>query len=64
MRLRAVGEKPEAVDSAGLSVTWLRYRGVLIAGALCGVAGAYLSIAHGGGFVPCDGCGGTGKVDA
>ena len=41
----------EAVDSAGLSVTWLRYRGVLIAGALCGVAGAYLSIAHGGGFV-------------
>jgi simple sugar transport system permease protein len=51
LRLRAVGEKPEAVDSAGLSVTWLRYRGVLIAGALCGVAGAYLSIAHGGGFV-------------
>ena len=51
LRLRAVGEKPEAVDSAGLSVTWLRYRGVLIAGALCGIAGAYLSIAHGGGFV-------------
>jgi len=51
LRLRAVGEKPEAVDSAGVSVAWLRYRGVLIAGALCGVAGAYLSIAHGGGFV-------------
>jgi len=51
LRLRAVGEKPEAVDSAGLSVAGLRYRGVLIAGALCGVAGAYLSIAHGGGFV-------------
>lgn len=51
LRLRAAGEKPEAVDSAGVSVTWLRYRGVLIAGALCGVAGAYLSIAHGGGFV-------------
>jgi len=51
LRLRAVGEKPEAVDSAGVSVVWLRYRGVLIAGALCGVAGAYLSIAHGGGFV-------------
>ena len=51
LRLRAVGEKPEAIDSAGVSVVWLRYRGVLIAGALCGVAGAYLSIAHGGGFV-------------
>jgi simple sugar transport system permease protein len=51
LRLRAVGEKPEAVDSAGLRVAWLRYRAVLIAGALCGVAGAYLSIAHGGGFV-------------
>lgn len=51
LRLRAVGEKPEAVDSAGVSVVWLRYRAVMIAGALCGVAGAYLSIAHGGGFV-------------
>ncbi|MEM9062164.1 MAG: ABC transporter permease [Pseudomonadota bacterium] len=51
LRLRAVGEAPAAVDSAGVSVTWLRYRGVLIAGALCGIAGAYLSIAHGAGFV-------------
>ena len=51
LRIRAVGEAPEAVDSAGISVTWLRYRGVLIAGILCGIAGAYLSIAHGAGFV-------------
>lgn len=51
LRLRAVGEAPEAVDSAGYSVAWLRYRAVIIAGVLCGVAGAYLSIAHGGGFV-------------
>jgi general nucleoside transport system permease protein len=51
LRVRAVGESPEAVDSAGISVAWLRYRGVLIAGLLCGVAGAYLSIAHGAGFV-------------
>ena len=50
LRIRAVGEAPAAVDSAGISVTWLRYRGVLIAGALCGIAGAYLSIAHGAGF--------------
>ena len=51
LRVRAVGESPEAVDSAGISVTWLRYRGVLVAGLLCGIAGAYLSIAHGSGFV-------------
>ena len=50
LRLRAVGESPEAVDSAGISVTRLRYSGVLIAGALCGIAGAYLSTAHGAGF--------------
>ena len=51
LRLRAVGEAPEAVDSAGISVVGLRYRGVLIAGILCGIAGAYLSTAHGAGFV-------------
>jgi len=49
--LRAVGEKPEAVDTAGISVIWLRYQAVIIAGVLCGMAGAYLSIAHGAGFV-------------
>lgn len=51
LRLRAVGEVPEAVDSAGISVAWLRYRAVIIAGVLCGIAGAYLSTAHGAGFV-------------
>ena len=51
LRLRAVGESPEAVDSAGVSVAWLRYRAVIIAGVLCGIAGAYLSTAHGAGFV-------------
>ncbi len=49
--LRAVGEKPEAVDTAGISVVRLRYQAVIIAGILCGFAGAYLSIAHGAGFV-------------
>ena len=51
LRLRAAGELPEAVDSAGVSVSALRYRGILIAGLLCGLAGAYLSVAHGAGFV-------------
>ncbi|MGC6530989.1 MAG: ABC transporter permease [Candidatus Puniceispirillaceae bacterium] len=51
LRLRAVGEKPEAVDSAGMSVSGLRFQAVLIAGILTGLAGAYLSTAHGAGFV-------------
>lgn len=51
LRLRAVGEMPAAVDSAGVSVTWLRYRAVLVAGILCGIAGAFLSTAYGSGFV-------------
>lgn len=50
LRIRAVGEAPEAVDSAGLSVYWLRYQAVILAGVFCGIAGAYLSIAHGGEF--------------
>ena len=51
LRLRAVGEVPEAVDNAGVSVIWLRYRAVILAGVLCGLAGAYLSTAQGAGFV-------------
>jgi ABC-type uncharacterized transport system permease subunit len=51
LRLRAVGEKPEALDSAGVSVARTRYMALIIAGVLCGMAGAYLSTAHGSGFV-------------
>jgi simple sugar transport system permease protein len=51
LRLRAVGENPAAVDTAGLSVNGLRYRAVLISGVLCGVAGAYLATAASSGFV-------------
>jgi len=51
LRLRAVGEKPEALDSAGVSVAKTRYQALIIAGVLCGIAGAYLSTAHGSGFV-------------
>jgi len=50
LRLRAVGENPAAVDTAGISVTWLRYRAVIIAGLLCGFAGSYLSLAQSAGF--------------
>ena len=51
LRLRAVGENPAAVDTAGISVTWLRYRAVICTGILTGIAGAYLSVAQNAGFV-------------
>ena len=44
LRLRSVGENPEAADVAGVSVSRIRYSGVLLAGILAGIGGAYLSI--------------------
>ena len=43
LRLRAVGENPAAVDTAGISVVGLRYSEVVIGGVLCGIAGAYIA---------------------
>ena len=51
LRLRAVGENPAAVDTAGISVEGMRYRALMVTGALCGIAGAYLSIAQSAGFI-------------
>ena len=39
LRLRACGEHPQAADSVGVSVTKMRYAGVLISGALAGIGG-------------------------
>jgi simple sugar transport system permease protein len=50
LRLRAVGENPQAVDTAGISVAWLRYRAVLLCGLLTGIAGTYIAIAQNAGF--------------
>jgi simple sugar transport system permease protein len=51
LRLRAVGENPGAVDTAGISVVWMRYRAVICCGILAGLGGAYLSLAMTAGFV-------------
>jgi len=51
LRLRAVGENPHAVDTAGISVAFIRYRALIVCGILCGLSGAYLSTAHNAGFL-------------
>ena len=50
LRLRAVGENPAAVDTAGVSVKGLRFAAVAITGLLCGLAGAYMATALQAGF--------------
>ena len=50
LHLRAVGENPASVDTAGISVVKLRYQALIITGILCGIAGAYLSTAQAAGF--------------
>lgn len=50
LRLRAVGENPAAVDTAGVSVVALRFAAVAITGILCGLAGAYMATALQAGF--------------
>jgi len=50
LRLRAVGENPQMVDAAGVSVTRLRYTALTLNGLLCGLAGSYLVLAQSASF--------------
>jgi general nucleoside transport system permease protein len=52
LNLRAAGEKPEALDAAGVSVVATRSYAVLATGALAGIGGAFLSIVGAGVFTP------------
>lgn len=52
LRLRAVGENPQMVDAAGVSVQRLRYAALTVNGLLCGLAGSYLVLAQSASFSP------------
>lgn len=52
LNLKAAGEKPEALDAAGVSVIATRSWAAMATGALAGIGGAYLSIVAAGVFTP------------
>lgn len=50
LRVRAVGEHPQAADTVGINVYWVRYSNVILGGMVAGLGGAYFTIGSTGGF--------------
>ncbi len=52
LRTRAAGEHPRAAETVGIDVIWLRYRNVVLSGALAALGGAWLSMEQTNSFQP------------
>lgn len=44
--IRAVGENPESIETAGISVKLIKMKALLISGAIAGIGGAFMSMAY------------------
>lgn len=63
LRIRAVGEHPQAADTAGINVYALRYGAVIASGGLSAIAGAFYALTYTGGFsITGDMIGGKGYI--
>lgn len=51
LQLQAVGEHPQAAETLGISVTWIRTMALIVEGILGGMAGSYLSLAYSNTFI-------------
>jgi simple sugar transport system permease protein len=51
LQLQAVGEHPQAAETLGISVRWLRTTALVVEGLLGGIAGSYLSLAYSNTFI-------------
>lgn len=60
--LKAVGENPGAADAAGIKVTQVKYRNIILGGAICGMGGVYCSMIINGGVWISDNVGGLGWI--
>jgi simple sugar transport system permease protein len=50
LRVRAVGEHPQAADTVGINVNRLRFRNVVMGGAVAGIGGAFFTLGAVGAF--------------
>lgn len=62
LSLKAVGENPGAADAAGIKVTSVKYRNIILGGAICGIGGVYCAMIINGGVWISNNVGGLGWI--